>query len=53
MKFERTEVRKEQQKKLHEVWEGLGDWWAICKRCGERLRGTPKALREHRCVEKR
>jgi hypothetical protein len=45
------ERREEQKTHLHAVWEEMGDWRGRCRKCGETLLGTPKALREHRCEE--
>lgn len=39
-------------KALHEAWDTMADWWGKCKRCGARVQGTPKALREHTCEVK-
>lgn len=35
--------------RLNEHNAGLDDWYARCRRCGERLRGKLSTLREHRC----
>lgn len=43
------EERKEQKERLHTEWEEMNDWWGRCRKCGEIVRGTPKAIRSHSC----
>lgn len=50
-KEEREEARKDQAERLHAAWDQQGDWWAKCRKCGQRLVGTPAALRAHVCPE--
>ena len=40
---------KEGQEALRERMEALDDWHGKCRRCGEKLYGTLKQLREHVC----
>jgi hypothetical protein len=35
--------------KLHAEKEKQGDWWGICRRCHQRVTGTPAELRAHSC----
>lgn len=43
--------RLAQAEKLHTVWDEQPDWWAQCRHCGQLVRGTPKALRAHKCED--
>lgn len=43
-------MTKEETEALHEVWDAQPDWFAVCRKCGEKLKGSPKDLRAHRCA---
>lgn len=59
MKDKRVEIEAElsrnvgptptQKASLKEAWDQMGDWYGWCRKCGKRLKGTPKALQAHVC----
>ncbi len=42
-------MSQEAKEKLAKFNAEQNDWYAVCKRCGLKLRGTIKQLIEHKC----
>lgn len=49
--LERVPEINEGLERAREAQTNMTDWWAVCRRCGQKLEGSLVQLKAHKCRE--